>query len=59
LKRNKSGEIEEEGFQIIDIDSFCCAPHRKYQILHIRANAMMHPMEVGRTYKFYHSLWEV
>lgn len=60
LKYDKQGEtVEEEAVQIMDIGPFCARKGEQWKVLHIRAQGMQHPLEIGKTYRFYHSCYEV
>jgi hypothetical protein len=58
LKYNKKEDVLEEIIhQLMEIGPFICAPEKKWQILHTRASSRMHPLEPGKTYKFYHQIY--
>ena len=55
----KGGNVDEEIFQLMEIGPFCARPGEQWRVLHIRAQGMQHPMEIGKTYKFYHKCYEI
>lgn len=60
LKYDKQGNIvDEEAFQVMEIGPFCARKGEQWRVLHVRAQGMQHPLELGKTYKFYHSCCEV
>lgn len=55
----KGGNVDEEIFQLMDIGPFCARSGEQWKVLHTRAQGIQHPLELGKTYKFYHSCCEV